>query len=104
MISGQKFDSDKPDVGLVFEDFPRALLEVAKVATFGTEKYARHNWLTVENAEQRYASALGRHILKHAKGEILDDDSELPHLAHAAWNALAVLELFLLHEETKRKS
>jgi hypothetical protein len=37
-----------------------------------------------------------RHLLAQAAGEINDPESGLPHAAHAAWNALAVLELSIL--------
>lgn len=92
---GFKDDSSKPNVDLVFSSFPRALLELSKVADHGAKKYTKDGWVSVENGQKRYASALGRHILKrHIEGE-LDSESNLYHLAHMAWNALAVLELKL---------
>jgi hypothetical protein len=62
------------------------------VGTFGADKYTLHGWLAVENGEERYMDALFRHLLAD---EETDAESDLPHLAHAAWNALAVLELHL---------
>jgi hypothetical protein len=92
---GAKYDSDKPDITFVFEYFPRALLEVARVAEFGAQKYARGNWVHVKDNQRRYEAALGRHLLnKYIEGDN-DKDSSLLHLAHSAWNALAVLELKL---------
>jgi hypothetical protein len=40
-----------------------------------------------------------RHWLKDKMGEKVDDDSKLRHLAHEAWNALAVLDLALREAE-----
>jgi hypothetical protein len=84
-----KYDSGKPRVGLVLLGFKHALIEVSKVGTFGVSKYAENSWQDLENAESRYTDALYRHLL--ASGET-DNESGLDHLAHAAWNILALLE------------
>jgi len=39
-----------------------------------------------------------RHLLKEHIGEQRDKDTQLLHAAHAAWNALARLELMLREE------
>jgi hypothetical protein len=98
-VPGAKDDTGKPPVALVFESFPRALLEVAKVAGHGEKKYTRGGWRHVPNAQNRYADAASRHILRRYIDGELDDDSGLYHLSHAAWNLLAVLELKLLEQE-----
>jgi len=87
---GAKLDANKPDCDLVFGGFAKALLEVAKVGTFGAVKYTDNGWKSVPNGIRRYRSAAYRHLLAL---EFLDKDSNLPHLAHAAWNCLAALEL-----------
>jgi len=92
---GSKLDANKPRLGLVLGDFGNALLAVGEVGTFGADKYTDHGWLSVENGEERYADALYRHLAKEGLGETVDEDSELLHSAHAAWNALAKLELQL---------
>lgn len=86
---GAKLDNGKPRAGLVLRDFGNALLEVSEVGTFGAEKYTPHGWLSVKNGEERYLDAAMRHLLM--KGS--DSESGIDHLAHAAWNILAVLEL-----------
>jgi hypothetical protein len=91
---GKKFDDNKPPVGLVFESFPRALSEVAKVAGFGAKKYARGNWLLVDDGITRYKDALARHLLL-SEIEELDPESGYPHIVHALWNMLAINELKL---------
>lgn len=91
---GRKDDSGKLLAGILYQDFPHALLAVAQVATFGARKYARSNWKLVPDAKLRYTDALHRHLLL---GVLCENDGEsgLMHAAHAAWNALAVLELEL---------
>ncbi len=90
---GAKLDAGKNQVGLMFESFAHALEQVARVSTYGAQKYSRMGWIEVPNGQERYFDALGRHLLKYAAGEKIDGESGLPHLAHAAWNVLAVLEL-----------
>jgi len=79
--------------------FPRAILAVATVSTFGASKYAWKGWETVPEGFERYSDALVRHLLAEGKGEASDSDSGLLHAAHAAWNALARLELKLREQE-----
>lgn len=93
---GAKLDQGKPRTGLVLGAFSRALTEVAQVGTFGAEKYSDNGWLEVENGEQRYRDALFRHLLAP---DDTDPESGLSHLAHAAWNVLAILELEIRRED-----
>lgn len=90
-----KYDGNKQIANVLFEDFPNALSAVVDVATFGAKKYKRNSWKTVPDAVIRYSDALVRHQLAMGKGERLDAESNLPHLAHFAWNALAILELYM---------
>jgi hypothetical protein len=92
---GAKLDAGKLRAGLVLDDFALALTAVAAVGTVGAAKYTPHGWLSVPDAEARYTDAQRRHELAHAIGEENDPDTDLPHLAHAAWNALARLQLAL---------
>ena len=92
---GAKADSGKQRTELVLGDFARALSAVADVGTFGANKYSAHGWLSVPRALERYADAAGRHRLKRQMGEAFDPESDLLHLAHEAWNILAILELTL---------
>lgn len=96
---GLKHDTEKPRHGLVLLDFSRALDAVSAIGTFGASKYTDHGWLTVPQGHERYTSALLRHLCAEGRGELLDPESSLPHAAHAAWNALARLELALRDAE-----
>lgn len=77
---GRKFDSGKPEFSLLP---PWALESVAKVLTFGAQKYEIDNWKYVENGEQRYKNAAMRHLNDYMKGEKFDQETGLNHLAHA---------------------
>lgn len=94
---GAKLDAGKLRVDLIFDDMALALLEVAKVATYGAEKYTEGGWLHVPNGHTRYTAAMDRHRLAEAI-EPYDPESHLLHAAHVAWNALARLELILRQE------
>lgn len=94
---GAKLDRGKPDMSLL-ADFSRALYAVAEVATFGANKYSRGGWLKVNEGFRRYTSALLRHIFPSRPSDY-DPDSNLLHDAHAAWNALARLELRIRQKE-----
>lgn len=100
---GSKLDNGKPCVfrGVV-EYFPKAILAVAEVSTFGAKKYVWKGWETVPDGINRYSDAMMRHILKEGSGEPIDPDSKLLHAAHTAWGALARLELILREEESQR--
>ena len=98
--AGAKLDAGKPRCGLVLSGFSRALLAVSEVGTYGAKKYSDNGWMSVPDGENRYTDALYRHLLKQAGGEEKDADTDLLHAAHAAWNALARLELMLHKKET----
>lgn len=90
---GAKLDAGKADASLLL-DFGLALHAVAQIGTFGAKKYTRGGWKTVPDGETRYTAAMIRHLLQEHV-EKVDKDSGLLHAAHAAWNALARLQLML---------
>ena len=96
-----KYDGGKAPVfrGAV-SYFPRAIEAVAAVSQFGATKYAWKGWEGVDDGFNRYSDAMVRHLTYEGKGETLDPDSGLLHAAHAAWNALARLELLIRERET----
>lgn len=99
--TGAKLDAGKPRLGLVLGAFANALVEVGKVGTYGAQKYTDNGWLDVPNGKARYTDALLRHILAETN-ESHDSDTNLHHAAHAAWNALARLELILRKREVNQ--
>ena len=97
--AGAKLDAGKPRPALVLGGFARALIEVSKVGTYGALKYTDNGWQSVPNGEARYDDANLRHWLYEKAGQGCDVDTELLHAAHAAWNALARLDLILRKKE-----
>lgn len=90
--AGTKDDKTKPLVMRGFlQQFPRAVEEVARVSEFGAEKYTWNGWETVPDGIERYGEALVRHMLRQGH----DPESGMLHAVHAAWNAMARLELML---------
>lgn len=88
--AGVKADAGKPRWDLL----PFAALDdVAKVLEYGARKYAPDNWRKVEGWRWRYLGAALRHLAAFGRGENLDPESQLPHLAHAACCVLFLLEL-----------
>lgn len=97
--SGAKLDAGKVRMGLVLGGFARALREVSKVGTYGADKYTDDGWVDVPNGVARYTDAMYRHLAEEQMGEANDKDTSLKHAAHAAWNALARLDLIMREEE-----
>lgn len=90
---GYKADNGKNRLGLVLGGFANGLKEVGLIGTFGANKYTDNGWQEVKNGENRYLDALFRHLFAHLSGEVFDPESGYRHLAHVAWNALAILTL-----------
>lgn len=95
-MKGIKHDDKKPRYSLVPVT---AFDEVVKVLTFGAQKYAPNNWRYVENAYERYFDALQRHVWAWKRGEQVDPESGLHHLAHAICSAMFIIELELGKED-----
>ena len=84
----EKYDNEKPRVDLVPSSF---VIEVAKVLTFGANKYEADQWRDGTDYSRIYAACL-RHMLAWHEGEDKDPESGLSHLAHAACNLAFLLE------------
>ncbi|MDR5772066.1 MULTISPECIES: dATP/dGTP diphosphohydrolase domain-containing protein [unclassified Caballeronia] len=94
--AGAKLDAGKaPVLRGALGYFPRALTAVAEVSEIGARKYTWNGWESVPDGAERYGDALARHILAENIDGSHDADTGLLHAAHAAWNALARLELLL---------
>ena len=71
-----------------------ALGYVARVYAFGAKKYSDHNW------RKGYAwslsfDALFRHASAPMCGEWFDEESGLPHLAHAVFHCLTLMVFYM---------
>lgn len=77
---GRKDDSNKPRYSLL----PTGTInQVVQVLEHGATKYEVGNWQRVPDSRNRYYDAAMRHIDAWWNGEKLDEESKLPHLAHA---------------------
>ena len=86
--NGMKYDGEKPRMDLIDAD---ALEGLAKVLTFGAQKYAAHNWRGgIEYS--RLTAAILRHLMAIQRGEDVDPESGLPHIDH-----LGCCWMFLSH-------
>lgn len=66
------------------------LEDVVKVLEMGAKKYTKDNWKKCDNVE-RYKDALMRHTISYIKGDKIDAESGLSHLAHAVCNCLFLM-------------
>lgn len=92
MKKGKLNEGTKYDIGKSRYDLidPYALEQVIKIYTFGCNKYEDHNWRKGMKWS-RVFGALMRHCWAFWRGEEIDPESKLPHMAHAAWNCLTLI-------------
>lgn len=65
---------------------------VTQIREYGCKKYKDpDNWKRVE--PERYRDAAYRHWLAYLDGEMLDEESGLPHLWHCACNLAFLIEM-----------
>lgn len=83
MSEANKHDQDKPRFDLLDPEF---LEGTAQVLTFGSRKYAAHNWRKGLPVSRAIAAAY-RHLTALNQGEDIDPESGLPHAYHLACNA-----------------
>lgn len=70
---------------------PRAALDaIGRVYNFGAKKYEEHNWRAGYPWSWSF-DALQRHEWKFWDGIDLDEESGLPHLAHAGFHIFTLL-------------
>lgn len=88
LTEGTKFDNDKPVLALV----PASLEEaVGEILTMGAKKYAPHNWKKGIKYS-RIVSSLKRHLNEFYKGNLIDKESNKPHIWHVACNIAFLIE------------
>lgn len=92
---GVKYDTGKLRFDLIP---PKVIQELAEVYTMGAAKYEPRNWEKGIEYSRIYA-AVQRHLNQYWAGQNLDEESGLPHLAHAMWGMAALLEFERTHTE-----
>lgn len=92
---GKKHDAGKTRMELLTLGVPRALEGIAKVLTFGAQKYEAHSWREVEDGINRYIAANGRHWLEIGKHglDARDNETGLLHIDHINCNGVFIAEL-----------
>lgn len=81
-MNGQKDDQGKLRYDLICPEIEK---RCAEVFSYGAKKYGERNCEKGFRYSRLYAAAR-RHLAAFWEGEDLDQESGLPHLAHAAWN------------------
>lgn len=93
--------NDFKDGKLRWDLLPLDVIEkVVEIYTFGAKKYKENSWQNLPDGYRRYKAALFRHITAYEKGEVYDSESGCMHLAHAAWNAIAMLYFGMKEEKS----
>ena len=81
----KKYDEDKVRMDLV----PLECIEsIAKVLTYGADKYEENSWQELPDFWKRYKAALLRHLTALDKGELIDKESGLYHIDQVLTNAM----------------
>ena len=83
-----RFNKGKPRFSLVS---PIAHEELAKVLTMGAQKYAPYNWMK-GLPFMEVIDSLERHVNAFKRGENMDKESGLHHMAHVMCNAMFLIE------------
>lgn len=85
MNTGIKYDTDKVRMELV----PMSTIKhIGEILTYGAKKYSDNSWKELPNFWQRYKGALLRHLTAIDEGELIDNESGLPHIDHVLCNAM----------------
>lgn len=92
---GVKYDGGKLRYDLIPAD---ALEQLAAIYTMGAKKYTDNNWRKGMSWSRPF-SALMRHAWAWFRGEDIDPESGLNHLAHAAWNCFTLINYSKSHPE-----
>lgn len=92
-----RYDSNKLRLDLIPAEW---IIELGRVKTVGAAKYEDNNWAK----GMKYSRAIGaalRHLYKWILGGKIDPETGCHHLAHAAWNCLALMswEMYGLNDK-----
>lgn len=84
---GARYNGGKLRWHLLPWDAVRTLVDIYE---YGATKYAPRNWEKGLSYSETFDS-LQRHLLRWYTGEDIDPETGRLHMAHATWNALALL-------------
>ncbi len=88
-------------VKLPYELLPaKAIDEVVQVLQFGARKYEEHGWRNISEEElPKLLGAAMRHVFAYLRGEKVDKETGIDHLAHASCDLLFIQELKYIIKE-----
>jgi len=85
-----KHDAGKPDMTLITYGM---ITDAVKVLEHGAKVYGRLNYRkSGPEFDERLVAAVLRHMTKYTGGQELDDESGLPHLAHALASLMLIFD------------
>jgi hypothetical protein len=91
---GLRYNANKPRMDFIDAD---AAIGLARVLTFGANKYSPNNWRNGLSFTETIGS-LERHIAAIKRGELVDSESGEHHIDHVQCNAM-FLSFFMKHPE-----
>lgn len=93
MTEAKRFNTGKPQLSYIL-DFPIAINQMAGVMEYGEKKYGdRYNWRKGQDP-MKVMDSLLRHATAIQNGEMLDQESGLPHTGHMMCNVALLAEYF----------
>lgn len=91
-VENKSVKNDIIDDKLRWDLLPMEEIEdIVKVYHAGAKKYGPNNWQNLDNGFERYRAAMFRHLMEYMKGERVDKETNVHHLAAAAWNVITML-------------
>lgn len=91
-IENKSVKNDIIDDKLRWDLLPMEEIEdIVKVYHAGAKKYGPNTWQNLDNGFERYRAAMFRHLMEYMKGERVDKETNVHHLAAAAWNVITML-------------
>jgi len=91
-IENKSVKNDIIDDKLRWDLLPMEEIEdIVKVYHAGAKKYDPNTWQNLDNGFERYRAAMFRHLMEYMKGERVDKETNVHHLAAAAWNVITML-------------
>jgi hypothetical protein len=91
-IENKSVKNDIIDDKLRWDLLPMEEIEdIVRVYHAGAKKYGPNTWQDLDNGFERYRAAAARHIMAYLKGERMDKETNVHHLAAAAWNVITML-------------
>ncbi len=89
IINDKKYPTENPNHYFIPWD---SLEQVCRVFAFGAEKYERDNFKIAPGLPlESYIQSMWRHLVEYLRGELVDNESQLPHLSHLACNCFMYL-------------